>query len=288
MIKLSTPVDSSPLGFVISHNNSLMFLGSCFAENMGTQMQQLGFSVSVNPFGILYNPLSMAEAMRRCLDDEAIGEEKLVFYEGLWHSWLHHGAFSRRDKQECLDVCNESIHSANDFLKTCDTLVVTFGSAWAYVLDDGLIVANCHKVPASRFSKRLLSVDEVVTSWLPLTERLLQQGKRIVFTVSPVRHLAYGAHGNQLGKAVLLLAIEEMLAKCAKGIAYFPAYEIVVDELRDYRFYADDMAHPSPLAERVVWQRFQESCMSSETIEKCRQRELEIKRQNHRPLHGGT
>lgn len=288
---------------------------------MGKRLTDLNFQTLINPFGILYNPLSMATALSYCLDDKRVGEEHLVFRDNLWHSWLHHGSFSRHDKQECLDACNNAINNAYTFLLTCNTVIITFGSAWYYQLkcnnprpadveSSASIVANCHKVPAANFEKRLASVEEVVDAWSPLVKRLLAKGTRIIFTVSPVRHQAYGAHGNQLGKAVLLLAIEELISRHSNPdnshqdptilsstsqhqksndkntqLSYFPAYEIVTDELRDYRFYADDMAHPSPLAEQIVWQRFQETFMTQETIDRCDDYEKMNRCNAHRPLH---
>ena len=335
--KLYTEVPLEVASFRIDHSDSIFLLGSCFTENIGKRLAEFGFQTMMNPFGILYNPLSMAIAMSYCLDDKRIGEESLVFHDDLWHSWLHHGAFSRRDKQECLDVCNQAISDVHQFLQTCNTIIITFGSAWYYRLkcthqrpadgksacelrgenksmDPGgpmlrthnsqftthdsqfhTIVANCHKVPASNFEKRLATVEEAVNAWTPLLERLLEKGVRIIFTVSPVRHQAYGAHGNQLGKAVLLLAIDQLnsqftshnsqLSEYNSQLAYFPAYEIVTDELRDYRFYADDMAHPSALAEQIVWRRFQETFMNQETIDRCIDYEKMIRRNAHRPLH---
>ena len=283
-VKLNTPVPIEPLGLTISYGDHIMLIGSCFTENMGQRMQSLRFDVCVNPFGILYNPLSMAEALGRCLNDDTIGEEHLVQYDGLWYSWLHHGCFSSADKVHCLNVCNDAIHKAHRFLQSCNTLILTFGSAWCYELASlGKVVANCHKLPANFFVKRLASVDDVVAAWKPLIERVLQCGMRVVYTVSPVRHQAYGAHGNQLGKAVLLLAIERLIQEV--GGVYFPAYEILVDELRDYRFYSDDMSHPSPLAEQIVWQRFQQVAMTEQTINQCDEIDKENKRNAHRPLH---
>lgn len=283
-IKLNTPVQTEPLGFAISHSDRIMLVGSCFTENMGQRLQSLQFDVCINPFGILYNPLSMAEAFSRCLEGREVAEEQLVQYEGLWHSWLHHGSFSRVEKAECLKACNDAIHTAHSFLQSCNTLILTFGSAWYYELSASkLAVANCHKLPASNFTKRLASVEEVVAVWKPLVERALQYGMRVIYTVSPVRHQAYGAHGNQLGKAVLLLATERLISEV--GGVYFPAYEIVIDELRDYRFYADDLAHPSPMAEQIVWQRFQQAAMTTETIGRCDETEKGNKRSAHRPIH---
>lgn len=292
-IKLITEVPVELSEFKISYLDPVFLIGSCFTENMGKRLAELGFQTLMNPFGILYNPLSMATALSYCLDDKRVGEGDLVEHDGLWHSWLHHGVFSRRDRQECIDVCNRAIDEAHDFLMSCNTMIVTFGSAWFYALaENGMVVANCHKVPAPHFEKCLATVDGIVALWKPLLDRLLDNGVRVVFTVSPVRHQAYGAHGNQLGKAVLLLAIEQLVQKTMQSnpstirqVSYFPSYEIVVDELRDYRFYADDMSHPSPLAEEIVWQRFQQTFMTQETIVRCDVVEKQNRRNAHRPLH---
>lgn len=288
-LRLYTPVAIPKSPFSIGMDDRVMLIGSCFTENMGQRMLDAGFTVSVNPYGILYNPLSMAESLRRILVNEPIGEESLVCHDGLWHSWLHHGSFSCRDKEECVANCNRSTRQAHDFMSECNTLIVTLGSAWCYFLrDGGLAVANCHKVPDNRFDKRLVTVDEVVRAWRPLITELLNRNIRLVFTISPVRHSAYGAHGNQLGKAVLLLAVEALIEMCrGNGLVagYFPAYEIVVDELRDYRFYADDMSHPSPLAEKIVWHRFQECFMTEETVSSCEAADKERRRSAHRPIH---
>lgn len=285
-VKLHTTVPVERLGFRLSHDEPVLLAGSCFTENMGQRMADLRFETMLNPFGIMYNPLSMADALQRCLDCRTVDGSILVQRDGLWHSWLHHGSFSRRSSQDCLDACNSQIVNAYRFLGRCRKLIVTFGSAYYYVLkENGLVVANCHKVPAAEFELRLASVDTIVEAWSELTERLQKSGVEILFTVSPVRHNAYGSHGNQLGKAALLLAIEQLCQKY--GTYYFPAYEIVVDELRDYRFYADDLAHPSPMAEEIVWQRFQQATMDDDTIALCDRYDSENRRAAHRTILRG-
>jgi hypothetical protein len=283
-LKLHTSVPIEALGFRLSHNDHIMLTGSCFTENMGQRLTAMHFDTLINPFGIMYNPFSMAEALERCLDGNGIGEENLVFRDGLWHSWLHHGSFSRHNKQECLDACNKSINKAHFYLGKCHKIIATFGSAYYYTLkDSSIIVANCHKVPASQFELRLAEVDDIVDVWSSLIERLQKRDIEVLFTVSPVRHNAYGAHGNQLGKATMLLAVEKLCKKY--GTSYFPAYEIVVDELRDYRFYADDLSHPSTMAEEIVWQRFQLATMSDETIALCDRYDSENRQAAHRPIN---
>ncbi|MCR4828565.1 MAG: GSCFA domain-containing protein [Bacteroidales bacterium] len=286
-VKWMTPVPVERSAMTLSHSSRLLLMGSCFTENIGKRLEDSRFVTMVNPFGIVYNPLSIADGLRRCLDGETIGEEHLVLHDGLWHSWLHHGAFSSSGKQQCLEACNASLQKAHRFLQQCDCVLITLGSAWCYALADNpqQIVANCHKVPANRFVKRMATVDEVVTAWEPLLQRLGKQGKQVLFTVSPVRHQAYGAHGNQLGKAVLLLAVQRLMESHGDCCHYFPAYEIVMDELRDYRWYADDLLHPSAMAEEIIWQRFQATYMDEETVKLCETAEKLNRLEDHRPLH---
>lgn len=291
-VKLMTKVPVERGALTLSHVNHVLLMGSCFTENIGKRLAFSRFDTLINPFGIVYNPLSLADGLRRCIDGETIGEEHLVCHNGLWHSWLHHGVFSSADKQQCLDACNAALSAAHHFMQSCDTLLITMGSAWYFALANAphTVVANCHKVPANLFVKRMATVEEVVSAWLPLLQRLESEGRRVLFTVSPVRHQAYGAHGNQLGKAVLLLAIEQLQKVMGeKGCChYFPAYEIMMDELRDYRYYADDLLHPSALAEEIIWQRFQATYMSEETVKLCETAEKLSRMEMHRPLHADS
>lgn len=288
-VKLLTPVVAPSAPFLIAPDDKILLMGSCFTEHIGARLMQSGFVTMSNPYGITYNPLSMADAMLRGLDCKELEETDLVQRDGLWHSWHHHGAFSHADKSECLAACHESLVRFHAFLDGCDVVMLTFGSAWHYRLaTSGMVVNNCHKVPSSSFTKQMASVDQMVTAWMPVMKRLLAMGKRVVLTVSPVRHGAYGAHGNQVGKAVLLLAIDQLLAALAdegSRLYYFPAYEIMMDELRDYRFYADDMLHPSSLAVEIIWRRFQSALMSQQTADACDLREQELRRSAHRPIH---
>ena len=195
--------------------------------------------------------------------------------------------------EETLDVCNNRIHAAHNSLMKADVLLVTFGTAWVFErkMENGVrnVVANCHKLPASTFERRRMSVDEIVCIWLPLIQKLstLNSHLSTIFTVSPIRHMADGAHGNQLSKSTLLLAIDKLLSfdNQPPQNYYFPAYEIVLDELRDYRFYAADMAHPSPLASDIVYSRFQQATMSLATIQQAHNNAMQAKRAGHVALH---
>lgn len=254
-----------------------------------------------NPFGVLYNPLSIASCLTLSIDGQHLDDRMLVRHDGLWHSWLHHTSLSHPDRDTCLQQCNERIDATHRFLQECDTLIITWGTAYAYYLNTHpdnaeplhppLLVANCHKVAAHHFNRHRLSVDEIVNYWQPLLQRLSQLPRkpRIIFTVSPIRHLSDGAHGNQLSKATLHLALDQIISEFGIQnsefrINYFPAYEIMMDELRDYRYYERDMLHPSNLAVDLIWQRFQQTFLQSETIEKVQYGEKAFRQSQHRTI----
>ena len=295
MPPLYTPVNISPLSFRLGFDSGVLSLGSCFADEIGLRLQRDGFHVDQNPFGTLYNPASVASALRRLVDDKEVAESDLVYHDGLWHSWYHHGSFSRPSVAETLHACNSRIHQAHAALLEADLLVVTFGTAWVFERDDEhrgtQVVANCHKMPAATFTRRRMTVDEIVTCWQPLLQGLaaVNANLNVLFTVSPIRHMADGAHGNQLSKSTLLLAVDRLSTSSFQlSTTYFPAYEIVLDELRDYRFYAPDMAHPSSLAVDIVYDRFCQSCMAPATMQQAHNNAKQLKRQQHIPLHKQT
>ena len=263
-MQFTTPTDIQPLSRRIGHDARLLVMGSCFAEHMGTRLQQMKWRAVVNPFGVLYNPLSIAEALGRLIDAHRYGEDELMeFPDGGWNTWLHHSRYSYPDRRETLDAINNCMEAAAEMLAQADWLVLTLGTAWVYRLkEDGRVVGNCHKVPEREFVRQRLSVDEIVETFVALLDRLwsVNPGARVLLTVSPVRHLKDGLHGNQLSKATLLLAVDELCRRMPERCVYFPAYEVLMDELRDYRFYAEDMAHPSKQAVDYVWERFVEHC----------------------------
>ena len=277
-MNLTTPVDIAPSPLRIDHSTPLLLMGSCFSDEIGARLQEGDFHVELNPFGALYNPASIAAAVRRLVDDRPIGREDLVQNEGYWHSWHHHGSFSRKTQQEVLDACNRRIHQAHRALRDDKLLMVTFGTAWVFELDGERLVANCHKLPAAMFTRRRITEEEIVDTWQAFTAL-----HPTLFTVSPIRHMADGAHGNQLSKSTLLLAVDRLVGLCPDW-RYFDSYEILMDELRDYRFYARDMCHPSDLAVDIVWQRFQDTYMSLQTQSRCCQEEKAARQALHRPI----
>ena len=288
MPNLTTPVIVSQMPFKLDFASGIVSLGSCFADEMGARLKEGDFHIEQNPFGALYNPASIAAAVHRLIEDRPITREDLVKHEGLWHSWHHHGSFSHSTPGATLTACNSRLHRAHEAMKEADVLIVTFGTAWVFE-HEGCIVANCHKLPPQLFVRRRMTVEEIVALWDPLLHELASLYPRlnVMFTVSPIRHMADGAHGNQLSKATLLLAIEQLMAKhdLSKRVFYFPAYEIVLDELRDYRYFDEKMTHPTALAVDVVWERFQRATMVPAVRQQAHFNMKQHKREKHIPLH---
>lgn len=267
-MNLQTKITVAAPDFLIDYNSRLMMLGSCFAENMGSKFSYYKFDVDVNPCGIIYNPLSVANVLRLIVEGKQFEKSDLRQVGGKWVSLYHHGAFSSTDPDECLRRINDRLTKATGELRTLDLLVITWGTAWVYrYTRENIVVSNCHKIPSQEFERSRLSVDDIVKEYLVLIGRLreINPGLRILFTVSPIRHWKDGAHGNQLSKATLLLAIDRLREEL-QHVYYFPAYEIVLDELRDYRFYADDMLHMSGFTVDYIWERFLYSFISPEVL----------------------
>ena len=255
-------------------------VGSCFSDEIGVQMQERYLNVTCNPFGTLYNPLSIAQALTMTDTPE------LIEHEGLWHSMAHHGAFSRATKEEALEAVRASIETMQKALKEASVVIVTFGTAWVYE-QEGAIVGNCHKLPEHCFNRRRLSVEEIVAAWKPILAQY--PDKKWLFTVSPIRHIRDGLHENQLSKATLLQAIEQLTLPLREGAgigcSYFPSYEIMLDELRDYRFYADDLVHPSSMAVQYIWERFVDTFCTNQTKNELVLQHKRWKHEHHIPLH---
>lgn len=269
----------------ITHEQPILLLGSCFADEIGSRLAETGFDVLCNPFGTLYNPLSIAACLSRAYGNQLLDESFLLFRDGLWHSWLHHTRFSHPDRDTALLQCNEAITLTHNFLSRNPLLFITFGTSWVFRLAAphplaGTVVANCHKMPANTFVRSRLTIEEIVQAWQPLLKT--SKSNQYLFTVSPIRHLADGAHANQLSKASLLLAVDQLATN--PQCSYFDSYEILLDELRDYRFYARDLCHPSDLAADIIFQRLQLALMSQETQSLCQQHLQEHRRQQHRPI----
>lgn len=269
----------------IDHRSSLMLFGSCFSQSIGQKLLDGNFDVEVNPFGVLYNPSSIAKSLRLLLDRKVFTEGDLFEEKGVFNSFHHHSLFSSPDKIECLKKMNDSAERASAKIKTLDCLLVTFGTAHVFSLrESGEVVSNCHKVPASFFERTRLTVSDIVAEWSDLLGRLRSASPKmkVIFTVSPIRHWKDGAHGNQLSKAILLLAIDELQNEYP-NVFYFPSYELLLDDLRDYRFYAEDMIHPSEVAVDYIWKYFSESYFTTDTQLIIKEWQQLVRAVSHRP-----
>lgn len=280
VVKIEKPV------FQVDYATPVMMLGSCFVENIGEKLRYFRFPVDINPCGIVYNPFSVADTVSSLLHGKQFGADELLHNAGKWVSLSHHGCFSDQDAEECLRKINCRMESSALFLRKTGVMVITWGTSWVYRhKNSGRIVANCHKFPATDFEHYRLGVSDIVSLYVDLLQALFAEMPelKVVFTVSPVRHWKDGAHGNQVSKAVLLLAIEELVHQFSQ-VSYFPSFEIVMDELRDYRFYAEDMLHLSAQGVNYVWERFQETYMTEQARDMMKRVDKLNRILLHRPL----
>lgn len=253
----------------LDYSKAVVLIGSCFSENIGEIMKECRLPVTINPFGILFNPESIAVCLDRLVEGKEFTPEELFSHNDNHHSWLHHGRFSAKNTEQVIHKINTELNSGHLALQEADTLIITFGTAWAYKLrKTNSIVGNCHKVPQVNFEKYLITHSEIEKRFGALTERLLNFNPKlkIIISVSPVRHWKDGAHQNNISKGHLHIATEALCAQ-HEHMQYFPSYELVLDELRDYRFFKDDMLHPSPLASEFVWEKFS-ACYFDENTNK--------------------
>ncbi|MBI9055726.1 MAG: GSCFA domain-containing protein [Bacteroidales bacterium] len=271
----------------IGYETPVLFMGSCFTENIGNKMLDLKLPALVNPFGVLYNPSSVRSSIEILLDKRDFNENDLHFYNDQWFSFYHDTEFSNVDKDACLSKINASVNAAREHLQKAKYLIITFGTAWIYqYTKTENVVSNCHKIPAKEFERRKLGVEDIFVQWAKLLNRVeeLNPNLKIIFTVSPVRHWKDGAVQNQLSKSTLILAINQIM-KIFDNVEYFPAYEIMMDDLRDYRFYADDMLHPSKVAIDYIWEHFSKSYFADRTFEIISEVGKVIQAENHRPIN---
>lgn len=286
-MNLQTPVIIHKAAFDISHRATILLFGSCFSENIGLKLVENKFSVNVNPFGILYNPISIYNAMTRLLDKRGFGVDDFIPHNNLHHSFMHHGSFSKTNLNDAVASVNDSFALASSQLRSADILLITFGTSYVFRWNkSGEIVGNCHKIPGSEFTRERLTIEEITSTWRHLLTRLIDinPSLKILFTVSPIRHFKDGAHENQLSKSILHLSIDSLMQQFSENTFYFPAYEILMDQLRDYRFYKDDMLHPSTLAQDYIWQRFGETYFSKETHDIISQWQRIYQSLSHKPF----
>ena len=262
MLKLQTPVTDQPCKVGISYDDKILMLGSCFSDNIGRQLADFGFDVCVNPFGTLYNPVSILQSVELLAGSGLFGADDCVQIgagDERWCSFSHHTSFARGSVDEFLSNANTALQAARSFFADCNKIIITLGTAWCFRnVETGRVVSNCLKRPAGEFVRERLSSAEVGSCLSRIASLCSSSAcsKELIFTVSPIRHFKDGAHGNQVSKASLLLGVEDFISGYAGGADYFPAYEIMMDELRDYRFYAEDMCHPSAQAVDYIRERF--------------------------------
>jgi hypothetical protein len=272
--------------FLLDYSDGFVAYGSCFAENMSDKLKWFRFNIIANSHGIIFNPFSVANAMRDVLSNRIYKLDDLVQVGEIFHSMNHHGKFSSVDASEVVQAINENITEMRIALKRAKVLLITFGTAWYYQYKrNNSIVANCHKIPGTEFDKRLANHHDISNDWSPLIQDLLafNPDLQIVFTVSPVRHLRDGFHENQLSKANLLIAVNNLVS-AFKGVHYFPAYELMMDDLRDYRFCNEDMVHPSSEAVNYIWEKFKLWCFNQPTLVLLQKMLPLLKYIDHRPL----
>lgn len=253
----------------ISHEDTLLSIGSCFTEHIGNRLIDLKFNNLLNPFGIIFNPISLSNVLHYLLSDRLFKEQDLFYYNEQWHSFMHHSSFSGLDKMTTLNRMNIALHQARVHLKTTNRLLITLGTANVFVYKKtGEIVANNHKLPIQDFERRRLHIRDIAEAFEPLLRELKRKipDLQAIMTVSPVRHVRDGLIENQRSKAALIIALEH-LCRDLPYVHYFPSYEYMMDDLRDYRFYEADMIHPNEQAIAYIWQRFTNTFFADETNE---------------------
>ena len=273
----------------ISYRQNILMIGSCFTENIGNYLQSHYFPILTNPCGILYNPASMAGCIDFLVREKQLDEADLFFANGLWNSFLFHSRFSHPDREEALAAMNLSLRTAALRLRSASHLFLTFGTSWVFRENgSNTIVGNCHKLPASTFSRERLTVGWMAELWEERLNQLFERHPeiRIVLTISPIRHLKDGSYENQVSKSSLFLLVDRLISNFGTDrITYFPAYELVMDELRDYRFYATDMLHLSELATTFVQEKFNAAFLDDESNEIRIAMEKFVKILAHKPFH---
>lgn len=300
----TTKVQIPPIKEGITYKNKILMLGSCFANEVGNWLKDYRFHVKVNPFGTLYNPCSIANSVERLATAREFTPEEVIESNGIFTSFCHHSSIYAPSKEEFLQTANKQLRENAAFFKEADTFIITLGTAYIYRhIAKNITVSNCHKIKAAAFERRLMTIEECLAALNRIVTAIVSLSpdtpKKIIFTISPIRHLKDGAHGNQISKATLLMAVEQMIQSPQeilhpqKGVqyrnfSYFPAYEIMMDELRDYRFYACDMLHPSPLAVEYIFERFKGSFISPMALTVMQEAIRLTKSQNHRPLFPGS
>lgn len=288
MISFRTEVSLPKVSKKISYRQHTLMVGSCFTENIGTYLHSHYLPIQVNPCGIVYNPASIAECLGFLMGAKQFNESDLFFANGLWNNFYFHSRFSNPDKETTLSKINDSITLATSKLRLTSHLFLTFGTSWVYrEKQNGRIVANCHKLPENMFVRERLTVDAMTLQWIELLNRTfaINPQLNIIFTISPIRHFKDGSYENQVSKSGLFLVVDNLISHFgSERITYFPSYELVMDELRDYRFYASDMLHLSETANAFIQEKFNSIFLDNESKEVIQRIEKIVKSIMHKPF----
>lgn len=263
-----TEIECKKGAYNIGYQDKILILGSCFSENIGKKFLENKFNVLVNPFGIIYNPISICNSLNIIIDKKEFNVKDLFYHNEQWHSFFHHSKFSDISEKKVLENINDKINEANNLIKDVSYLIITFGSSYVYIHNElNFIVSNCHKIPNKTFEQKMLSITEMETYWIELINKIkiINKNIKIIFTVSPIRYLKYGFSSNSLSKANLLVLVNNLKNKF-DFIDYFPSYEIMMDDLRDYRFYDKDMIHPNEIAIEYIWDKFLDKYLDKDSL----------------------
>ncbi|MEC7263106.1 MAG: GSCFA domain-containing protein [Bacteroidota bacterium] len=292
-MELQTKVPLKPADHPIDYQGKVLLLGSCFVENMGDKLEYFQFPQYQNPFGVLFQPLALENLVKRALEGTFYQPDEVFCQEGIWRCFDAHSEVRSDDQKTLVELLNQRLRLTRQWVESASQIIITLGTAWVYEHNvSQKNVANCHKVPQKEFTKKLLSVDAIQSSLENLVSLIGKANPKakLIFTISPVRHLKDGFVENQQSKAHLVTALHQMVSSRAQSrdLHYFPAYEIMMDELRDYRFYAQDMVHPNVLAVDYIWEKFKSVWISSEAYPIMEEVESVRKGLQHRPFNPGS
>ena len=287
MNEFRTTVKIPESNLSIDHRTPLAMIGSCFTDNVGKRMQRYKFPIDINPFGVIYNPASVSKSLGFIAAGTQFGKVDLQYANGQWFSFHHHTSFSHSDANKALQQINSRLARATEFMRKANALFITLGTSWVYEHKKaGIIVSNNHKLPSNQFHRYRLDVEQIVNYLAGAITKLRTQnpGLQVIFTISPIRYWKDGPAENQLSKATLIVAVHQLIEKL-KNTDYFPAYEIMMDDLRDYRFYNDDMIHLSNTAVQYIWDKFRKVYISSQAEHLMRKLEKIVKATEHKPFN---
>lgn len=285
MTNFRTQIPIEKYNFPIDYNSEVFSIGSCFAENISKKLDYFKLKNQANPFGILFHPLAIEKVLEKAINEIPFTESDVFFYNELWHCFDVHSEFSQTDKEQLLEQLNTTLSEVKKNIQKASHIIMTLGTSWVYKYNQtNQIVANCHKVPQKEFTKELLSSEQITKS----LERIISlfQDKKIIFTISPVRHIKDGFFENNVSKSNLFVSVNKVQNN--SNVNYFPSYEIVMDELRDYRFFSEDMLHPNPIAIDYIWERFSKNYLSDSTLEISTEIDAIQKALGHKPFNPNT